>query len=79
MCCFISLPISGSLAPQVLYLALYLLSWPQWQAPAVALPQALAGLQLAPGAGVLIRLWLAKRVCSRAALLLLVAVSQPPA
>ena len=35
---------------QVLYLALYLLSWPQWQAPAVALPAALAGLQLAPGA-----------------------------
>lgn len=34
---------------EVLYLALYLLSWPQWQAPAVALPQALAGLQLAPG------------------------------
>lgn len=53
MCCFISLPICGSLAPQVLYLALYLLSWPQWQAPAVALPQALAGLQLAPGVGIL--------------------------
>ena len=40
--------------PQVLYLSLYLLSWPQWQAPAVALPAGLAGLQLgsaAPAAG----------------------------
>jgi CDP-diacylglycerol--inositol 3-phosphatidyltransferase len=34
---------------EVLYLALYLLSWPLWQAPAVGLPAVLAGLQLAPG------------------------------
>lgn len=32
----------------MLYLALYLLSFPQWQAPALALPPALAGLQLGP-------------------------------
>lgn len=33
---------------EVLYLSLYLLSWRQFQAPVLALPAALAGVQLAP-------------------------------
>ena len=32
----------------MLYLSLYLLSWQQFQAPALALPACLAGAQLAP-------------------------------